>query len=102
MPPKITYATLGGDELEDLHRALGDAITSAPQSFGREYFLQIDGRPVRAAGQFDDRSPIDTTILLGSFQQATKEHVRAAITAARAAHPAWAAQPWQERLVTVR
>ena len=52
--------------------------------------------------QFDDRSPIDTSILLGRFQQGTRDHVRAAVAAARAAYPAWAALSWQQRLVHVR
>ena len=102
METKITYATLGGEQLDDLHRALDEAIAKAPQTFGREYLLYINGEPVRAKKQFDDRSPIDTTILLGQFQQGARDHVRSAIAAARAAYPAWAARGWQDRLVMVR
>ena len=47
----------------------------------------IGGREVRAGGEFDDRSPIDTRILLGTFQSASREQVREAIAAARAAYP---------------
>ena len=61
-----------------------------------------NGEFVKAEKQFDDRSPIDTSILLGHFQQGTREHVRAAVAAARAAYPAWAALSWQRRLVHVR
>jgi 1-pyrroline-5-carboxylate dehydrogenase len=57
---------------------------------------------VKAAEQFDDRSPIDAGVLLGTFQQGTREHARQAIAAAKAAYPAWAARPWKERLVLVR
>ena len=102
MATKITYATLGGEQLEDLHLALDAAISRAPPGFGREHFLFVDGRHVRAAEQFADSSPIDTSILLGTFQQGTKEHVRSAVAAARAAYPAWAALRWQQRLVLVR
>ncbi len=102
MATKITYATLGGDSLDDLHRALDEAVAHAPQTFGREHFLHINGEPVKADIQFEDRSPIDTSILLGRFQQGTKDHVRAAVAAARAAYPAWAALPWQQRLAYVR
>ena len=35
--------------------------------------------------------------LSGRFQQGGREHVQRAIAAARAAFPAWAALPWQER-----
>ncbi len=102
MATKITYATLGGDTLDDLHRALDEAIANAPQTFGREHLLYINGELVKADAQFEDRSPIDTSILLGRFQQGTREHVRAAVAAARAAYPAWAALPWQQRLAYVR
>jgi 1-pyrroline-5-carboxylate dehydrogenase len=102
MATKITYATLGGDSLDDLHRSLDEAIAHAPQTFGQEHFLHINGEPVRADGQFDDRSPIDTSIVLGRFQQGTREHARAAVAAARAAYPAWVALPWQERTAHVR
>jgi 1-pyrroline-5-carboxylate dehydrogenase len=102
MASKITYATLGGEQLEDLHSSLDEAIARAPQTFGREHLLQINGQRVKADAQFEDRSPIDTGILLGKFQQAAREHARAAIAAARAAYPAWAARTWHDRLVHVR
>ena len=102
MATKITYATLGGDSLEDLHRELDDAIAAAPQTFGREHLLYIDGKHLKADEQFDDRSPIDTSIVIGTFQKGTREHVKSAVAAARAAYPAWAALPWQERLAFVR
>src|SRR5688572_14483719 len=102
MATKITYATLGGDTLEDLHRELDAAIASAPQTFGREHLLYINGTHLKADAQFDDRSPIDTNIVLGTFQKGTREHVKLAIAAARSAYPPWAALTWQKRLTCVR
>ena len=102
MTTKITYATLGGDSLEELHRELDSAIASAPQTFNREHLLYINGAHLKADAQFDDRSPIDTSIQLGTFQKGNREHVKSAVAAARAAYPAWAALSWQERLVYVR
>ena len=102
MAPKITYATLGGEQLEDVHRELDRAIAAVPSSFGRTYPMIINGQEVTADDRFDDRSPIDATILIGRFQQGSREHARQAIAAARAAYPAWAARPWTERLPIVR
>src|SRR5687767_11835677 len=102
MATKITYATLGGDSLEDLHRELDAAIANAPKTFGRDHLLYIDGKRLEADARFDDRSPIDTNIVLGTFQKGTREHVKLAIAAARSAYPAWAALSWQERLTYVR
>src|SRR5581483_438162 len=102
MATKITYAALGGEQLEDLHRALDDAIADAPATFGRDYPMYIDGKDITAGAQFADTSPIDTTVLIGRFQQGTREHAQQAIAAARAAYPAWAALAWERRLPLVR
>ncbi len=99
---KITYATMSGDQLDDLHRELDDAIERVKGTFGRSYPLVIGGRDVRAATEFDDRSPIDTRILLGTFQSASREQTRDAIAAARAAYPSWSARPWAERVALLR
>src|SRR5687767_8652810 len=102
MATKITYATLGGDSLEDLHRELDAAIAAAPRTFGREHLLYINGRRLQADARFDDHSPIDTSIILGTFQKGTREHVKSAVAAARDAYPAWTALSWHDRLAYVR
>ena len=101
-PAKITYATMSGDRLDDLHRALDLAIERVKSSFGRSYPLVIGGRDVRAASEFDDISPIDTRILLGRFQSASREQVRDAIAAAKAAFPGWSGLPWQDRVARLK
>jgi 1-pyrroline-5-carboxylate dehydrogenase len=63
--------------------------------------LVIGGRDVRAAGEFEDRSPIDSRILLGTFQRASRDDVREAVAAAKAAYPAWSARPWRDRVALV-
>src|SRR5256885_3319607 len=95
---KITYATMSGGQMEDLHRELDRAIDAVRASFGRSYPLIIGGREVRASAEFEDRSPIDTRIVLGAFQSASREQVRDAIAAAQAAFPAWSARPWTDRV----
>jgi 1-pyrroline-5-carboxylate dehydrogenase len=99
---KITYATMTADRMEDLHRELDAAIERVTGTFGRSYPMVIGGRDVRAAAEFDDRSPIDTRILLGTFQNASRDQVRSAIAAARAAYPAWSARPWRERVALIK
>src|SRR5687768_15629604 len=102
MATKITYATLGGDSVEDLHRDLDAAIANAPKTFGRDHLLYINGKHLEGDGRFEDRSPIDTSLVLGTFQKGNREHVKSAVAAARAAYPAWAALSWQDRLTYVR
>jgi len=99
---KITYATMTADRMEDLHRELDAAIASVKASFGKSYPMMIGGREVRSVSEFDDRSPIDTRILLGRFQNGSREQVREAIAAARAAFPAWSARPWRDRVTALK
>jgi 1-pyrroline-5-carboxylate dehydrogenase len=99
---KITYATMSADQMQDLHRAIDAAIEKAPGTFGRTYPMDINGRPVEAREPFEDRSPIDTRILLGKFQLASREQVRDAIAAARGAYPVWSARPWRDRVQMLR
>jgi 1-pyrroline-5-carboxylate dehydrogenase len=99
---KITYATMSGDRMEDLHRELDRAIEQARSTFGRSYPLIIDGREVRASKEFDDVSPIDTRVLIGRFQSADRAQVREAIAAARRAFPAWSARSWADRVAMLK
>ena len=93
---RITYATMAADP--NLHVEFDAAIERVKGTLGQTYPMYIAGQAVTASEQFDDRSPIDTRILLGRFQQGGREHVQQAIAAARAAAPGWAATPWQERV----
>src|SRR5438876_5528629 len=95
---KITYATMTADRMDDLHRELDRAIELAPSTFGRSYPLMVGGQVIRSSSEFEDRSPIDTRILLGRFQSASREQVRQAIAAARRAFPKWSARLWSDRV----
>ena len=99
---KITYATLSGEGLDEIHTALDAAIESAPEAFGREHPMIIGEDRVAARKQFEDRSPIDHRIVLGRFQSGTAQHVRNAVAAARQALPQWSLLPWQERVARMR
>ena len=93
---RITYATMAADP--NLHVEFDAAIERVKGTLGQTYPMYIGGQAITASEQFEDRSPIDTRIVLGKFQQGGREHVKQAIAAAKAAAPAWAATPWQERV----
>jgi 1-pyrroline-5-carboxylate dehydrogenase len=93
---RITYATMAADP--NLHVEFDAAIERVKDTLGKTYPMYIGGQAVTASEQFEDRSPIDTRILLGRFQQGGREHVQQAVAAARAAAPAWGSTPWQERV----
>lgn len=100
--PKITYATMSEDHVEELHRDFDAVVEGVQQTFGRTWPMFIDGQPVMAADVFDDICPSDTRLVLGRFQQGTRAHARHAVAAARAAFPAWSRRGWEERVHLVR
>ncbi len=99
---KITYSTMSAEQMEELHRAIDEEIPRVKAGFGKSWPMIVDGQPVKSDKEFDDRSPNDTRILLGKFQSGSREHVRQAIAAARAAYPAWSRLSWQERVAKLR
>jgi 1-pyrroline-5-carboxylate dehydrogenase len=99
---KITYATLKADN-EELHAGFEEAVTRVRAGLGAHHRNVIDGAWVDGAdGTFEVRSPIDRDLVLGTFAKGTSADVDAAVAAARAAQPAWAATPWRERLAILR
>ena len=98
---KITYATLSADN-EELQASFDAAVERARADLGRSYPMIIGDEERTAAETFEDRSPIDTDVVLGRFPVGTRQDVRDAIAAARAAFPAWSATPWRDRLAILR
>ncbi|MCC6622196.1 MAG: aldehyde dehydrogenase family protein [Deltaproteobacteria bacterium] len=99
---KITYTSANAD-MGAFHAAFDAALAQVRGAAGREHPLWIDGEAVMSPSPvLVDVSPIDTSLVLGRFQSATKEHVDLAVQAARRAQKAWGKTPWQERLAIMR
>ena len=64
--------------------------------------MLIGGEERRAAEEFEDRSPIDRDIVVSRFPVGTRQDVRDAVAAARAAFPAWRDLGWRRRLEIMR
>jgi 1-pyrroline-5-carboxylate dehydrogenase len=95
--PKITYTTLFADE--SIHPKYEAALKKfASTQLGRHHPMHIGAKEVRsAAGEFEHRSPIDTSIVVSYFPIGQREHARQAIEAAKRAFPGWSGTPWRER-----
>ena len=100
--PKVTYAAMMTERLDDMQRELDRAVAAVKTRFGGTYPMFIGGAPVEAAEQFDDRSPIDTRLLIGRFQRGAPEHADQAVQAARDAFPGWSALRWDDRVDVLR
>jgi 1-pyrroline-5-carboxylate dehydrogenase len=101
-PGKITYTSASGD-LEAFHAQFDAALAAVRAAAGQRHPFFIAGRSVDTAAEpLVDRSPIDTSLVLGRFAAASAAHVDEAVRAAGTAQPGWARLPWRERLATLR
>ena len=97
---KITYATLRNDN-DELHAAFDRGLEVALGRLGQSHRNLVGGAWRDGEATFEKRSPIDGRVV-GTFARGTREDVRDAIAAARAAFPAWGSRPWQERVALLR
>ena len=98
---RLTYATMF-DPPALMHDNFEKALAIVKAGLGREYSMWIGGKERRAAERFEDRSPINTTWVLGTFPKGTAADVAVALDAARAAFPSWSRLRWQERVRLLR
>ncbi len=98
---KITYATLSADN-EELQAAFDRAVEAARGQLGKGYPMLIGDERRSGEREFEDRSPIDTDLVVSRFPVGTREDVRDAIAAARAAFPAWRDLGWERRIELLR
>ena len=98
---KITYATMNAEDPE-LQAAYDAGVIEAREQLGQTHPFWIDGEPRTTSNTFDEYSPIDHDLLIGKYSQATPADVGDAVAAARAAQPAWAKTPWQDRVALMR
>jgi 1-pyrroline-5-carboxylate dehydrogenase len=99
---KITYTTASGD-LAEFHRRFDAGLAAVRAASGRDHPCLIADRPVTGrAAPIEDRSPIDTRVLLGRFAAAGPPELDQAVQAARAAQRDWGRRPWRERVAILR
>jgi 1-pyrroline-5-carboxylate dehydrogenase len=87
---------------EELHTGFDKAVEELKQNLGREYAMFINGKDVFADEKFDDRSPVNTDLILAKMQKGNASHAQQALDAARKAFPAWSHTPWQKRVEVIR
>ena len=100
-PFRLTYATMF-DPPALLHERFEKALAEVKGSLGRDYPMWIGGKERGAAERFEDRSPINTDWILGTFARGTAQDALDALAAARAGFPAWSRRRWQDRTRLMR
>ncbi len=98
---KLTYGTMFNPP-EQFHALYESELANLRNSFGKEYPMIINGKEVISKEKFENRSPINTEIVIGHFQKGDAEHANAAISAAKNAYRSWRLTPWQTRIKLLR
>src|SRR5262249_33380041 len=76
-----------------------EALAEVRQASGARHPFYINGEAVESRlDPLVDRSPIDTSFVLGTFACAGPGDVDRAVESARSAQRAWSRLPWRERL----
>jgi 1-pyrroline-5-carboxylate dehydrogenase len=98
---KLTYATMFNPP-DELHTRFEEALVQVRAGLGKEYGMIIDGKERFVDEKFEDRSPVNTDVVLGVFQKGTAADAADALNAARKAFPIWSGLKWQERVAYMR
>ena len=96
MPMKITYATMSTDN-EEMNRAYEAALESVKTRLGKDHGVMVDGEERKDREMFEEVSPIDSSVVVGRYAQATTQDVDDAVAAAKGFAPEWEAWGWERR-----
>ncbi|MBI94593.1 MAG: aldehyde dehydrogenase [Gemmatimonadaceae bacterium] len=99
--PRVTYSNVHEDFTE-VHRILDSTIGRFGDKLGCDHANIISGKEDRDGKSYRISSPIDGSIDLGTYVDASQAAVGRAVEVARAAQPAWAKAPWEKRVSIVR
>jgi 1-pyrroline-5-carboxylate dehydrogenase len=97
-----TYQRMAGQgNTEAFHSAYeraADRLLSQVRSAEIDYPNHIDGKPRLSDRQFRDLSPGDEALVVGLFQNGTRDDVAEAIRSSKDAYQLWSREDWEERV----
>ena len=96
----MTYASAAFSA--PMHEAYDKALSEAPAVLGQSHTLSINGEDLLSPTQFETYSPIDSSIRIGTFQNATTGQVHDACRHAARGFVAWSRVRWQDRVEVLR
>lgn len=96
MTLKITYATMSADN-EELNSSFEKAVGSAQDRLGKTHPLYVDGEERLKEQTAEERSPIDSSVVIGRYSLAEEADIDDAVAAAKAFAPEWEAWGWERR-----
>jgi len=100
--PRVTYSNIGAD-FAPLHDWLDQALPRfRKEVLSRAWPNIVAGRHDVSGRAYEVRCPFDRDLLVARLVGADAKAVRSAVSAARAAFPAWAGSGWLERVAHIR
>jgi 1-pyrroline-5-carboxylate dehydrogenase len=97
---RVTYATMSADN-EELHRGFDEGIEKARKWMGQRHTFFVNGEAREGESRFEERSPVDHDMVIGTFAQAGRQDVKDAIAAAKGFFPDWSGD-WRKRVELLR
>ncbi|MDD1716821.1 MAG: aldehyde dehydrogenase family protein, partial [Methanoregulaceae archaeon] len=97
---KVTYVSLLDDK--ESHRKYEQALRIVEGELGEHHPLFISGKEMRSAEEFEVRSPVDRSLVIGYFQAGGEDEARRAIEAGKSYFPQWNSTDWRSRVKKVR
>ena len=98
---KLTYATMSNLP-EELHARFDEALEKVKSKLGKEHGLIIGGKNVFTVEKMEDRSPVDTRLVLAVTQKGGSKEAHSALASARRASGDWSHTPWKGRVRLLR
>jgi 1-pyrroline-5-carboxylate dehydrogenase len=100
--PRVTYSNIGAD-FAPLHNFIDAKIPEFRETMlGRAWPNFVAGRQDVSGRAYEVFCPFDRELLVARLVAADKKSILNAIASAKAAFPAWAALPWQDRVKLMR
>jgi 1-pyrroline-5-carboxylate dehydrogenase len=99
--PRVTYSNINAD-FGSLHDWLDIEIPKFRTQLGQFHANIVDGIQDTEGTGYTVTSPIDSSLVIGSFVDAGDSTIENSIAAAQAALPQWSIRPWQERVAILR
>lgn len=87
---------------EEFDRLFEEAVVAVKNGLGKKHPMYIGGKETFSNEILEERSPIDSTIIIGHFQKGSREHARMAISAAKNAFKSWKSVDYKERVALLR
>jgi 1-pyrroline-5-carboxylate dehydrogenase len=94
------YLESGNESMFD--QLFDNSLQEVQKNFGAQNAMYISGKAIYSNELIEERSPIDSNIIIGTFQKGTREHAQTAIANAQKAFGPWSKTKYIEKVSIFR